>query len=214
MNRGLWNLIALFSCTVAIVSGVMTALAAGIGIQVFIPDIVIGGFTYKVNLIELGWYVAYVYAIAQVVQALTPPGSPGFERAARLGSWLALVMFAGTLAAMFVQLGVDGGNVRQIMETSSPFKLVVLLLGFAIVDVFLLPWLKGKIHGISSTSHAIEPLVVDHHAHVASAPAALQLIGHADKVYYFDCRGKDIEVIPSAIENGDPTVRVFEPHAA
>lgn len=218
MHRGLWNFIALFSGTVAIISGIMSLLAAGIGVQVYIPDIVIGGFAYKVDLIQIGQYAAFAYVIGQLIQALTPTGDIGFERYAKIGSWVALIMFGVTLAIMCVQLGVDRGNVRELMRTSSPFQLMIVLFAFALIDVFLLPWLKHFIHGtpgygnLVHTSEVVEtePLrgqsLVNRVAPLIHAPGA--------RINYFDCRGKDIRVIPSAVEGGEPEVHVIEPHAA
>lgn len=209
MDKSLWNGFAFLSFTTALVSGVMAMLAAGIGIQEYLPA------AYKVNLIDISWMAAFVYAIIQVVQGLTPPGSTGFERLAKAGSWIALLMFIATLAVMTLQLGVNFGNVRAMMETSSPFKLVVMLLVFAIFDVMILPWFKKQIYGTGAASHVhVTPTEIAHHdVHAASVPPALQLIGHAEKVYYFDCRGKDIKVTPSPVD-GEPTVEVIEPPRA
>jgi hypothetical protein len=144
MNKGLWNFIALASFTITITCVVMTFLSAAIGIQVWIPPINVGTKVIQLDLINIGFYVAGLYVLSQTVQALTPPARPGFETLAYVGSWAALIGFTITLIVMSAQVGMNVGNIAELMRTSDPFKLVIALLVVAIIDLTLLQWLKNR----------------------------------------------------------------------
>jgi hypothetical protein len=199
---------------------VMTFLSAAIGIQVWIPPINVGTKVIQLDLINIGFYVAGLYVLSQTVQALTPPARQGFETLAYVGSWAALIGFTITLIVMSAQVGMNVGNIAELMRTSDPFKLVIALLVVAIIDLTLLQWLKNR--GIARESFVGRDLVHGeplHHAEVVrDGPVAVRgvpLIAHANNAIVIDARGQILDLDFTA--DGMPTHLRLEPvtpHAA
>lgn len=222
MNKGFLNFIAVASFVASIATIVMTFLSTVIGLQVYIPTIQFGTYQLHIDFILLGLIVAGFYLFWQTVQALTSLADPWAESLAKIGSRLALGGFAIIFVLLLAQKSADVGNIAELVRTSYPFQLVGVLILIALIDVTFLQWLKHKLYGRYETIQGELVEDNDHrsviHHDVSEARLtprfATPLIGHADRVFYFDCRGKDIRVTPSATEGGDPTIEVTEPHAA
>lgn len=220
MNKGLWNFIALASFTVTLTCVVMTFLSAAIGLQVSIPPIPIGSKTITVDLIQIGFYVSGLYVFMQAVQALTPPAKPGLETLAYVGSWIALVGFAGTLGVMGLQMGFDIGNIADLRRITSPFALVTWLLIIAIIDLTLLQWLKNR--SIAREGRTVLHGTIEHgNVPVVRGEDMSPLITGDFRdcsftTYNVDCRGKDVRITAPRTAGGPPEIEIIEPaaHAA
>jgi hypothetical protein len=216
----LWlAVISFVSNSSALLTGTATFLAYGLASTAF-PPINIGGQDYYIAsmLISMSIPFAIVYVVSQVLDAATPQPATWLNRLGFLASLYAFAMITLALVlALWRENLTSVSDAVRVLQSPSAFWTLIGLFAFALFDLTVLQRIKNTSVDYHAESDVIRGEVIEREVVSGqSLGSRIAPLIHAPNAHinYFDCRGKDVRVIPSTVEGGDPEVQVFEPRPA